>query len=192
VPGYSTTSLIDRIRGAADARGARAVDVDDDALTSALRDHLEVTSALLGECVPAIRRAGKRIAGALRAGSRLFVFGDGESSVDAQHIASSIARRVERPESVVGSRAGGGDLAGVPRAGDVAVALSTGGDPRGVLATVMTARERGCVTIGLTGAAGKRLASLCDVAVLVPSDHVPRIREAHVVIGHLWSELLRA
>jgi D-sedoheptulose 7-phosphate isomerase len=48
----------------------------------------------------------------------------------------------------------------------------------------MKAREKGCVTIGLTGARGKKLAGVCDHAVMVPSERTARIQEAHIFIGH--------
>ena len=56
----------------------------------------------------------------------------------------------------------------------------------------MLARELGCQTVGLTGAKGKKLASICDASVLVPSDRTARIQEAHITIGQLWCEMVDA
>jgi D-sedoheptulose 7-phosphate isomerase len=74
--------------------------------------------------------------------------------------------------------------------GDVLICISTSGSSESVLAAAMMARERGCRTIGLTGAKGKRLASLCDLTVLVPSTRTARIQEAHIAIGHVWCEMV--
>jgi phosphoheptose isomerase len=171
VPGYSTTALIERIRGGAVTPPR---DAGDDVVARALGEHREVAESLLAESGPAIRAAGEGLAGALRTGARLCVFGDDESALAVQHFERTFSGRL-------GTR---------PERGDVALALSASGESSAVLAGVMSARERGCLSVGLTGAGGKRLASLCDLAVLVPSDHAPRVREAHVLIGHLWGELL--
>jgi D-sedoheptulose 7-phosphate isomerase len=74
--------------------------------------------------------------------------------------------------------------------GDVVIGISTSGNSPNVLAAIMAARSRGCRTIGLTGSGGKRLAGLCDVSVLVPTDHTCRIQEAHIAIGHIWCEMV--
>jgi len=57
-----------------------------------------------------------------------------------------------------------------------------------VIAAAMTARSIGCTVIGLTGAAGKKLASLCDASIMVPSERTSRIQEAHITIAHIWCE----
>jgi len=75
---------------------------------------------------------------------------------------------------------------------DVLVAISTSGNSPNVLAAVAAAHRLGCPSIGLTGAKGTRLATLCDVTVMVPSARTSRIQEAHITIGHLWCELADA
>jgi len=42
----------------------------------------------------------------------------------------------------------------------------------------------------MTGQDGKKLASLCDAAVMVPSVRTARIQEAHITIAHYWCEKL--
>jgi D-sedoheptulose 7-phosphate isomerase len=54
----------------------------------------------------------------------------------------------------------------------------------------MEARRRGCSVIGLTGANGKKLAGLCDAVVLVPAERTARIQEAHIMIAHIWCEMI--
>jgi D-sedoheptulose 7-phosphate isomerase len=76
--------------------------------------------------------------------------------------------------------------------GDCLIAISTSGNSRNVISAVMKAREKGCKVIGLTGAGGKKLASLCDACVLVPSERTARIQEAHITIAHVWCEMIDA
>lgn len=75
--------------------------------------------------------------------------------------------------------------------GDVAVAISGSGNSRNVLAAVEVARSAGAVTIGITGMGGGKLAGLVDVAVVVPSDRMDQIEDAHLLLEHLMCEALR-
>ena len=54
----------------------------------------------------------------------------------------------------------------------------------------MAARKLGCKVIGMTGAKGKKLASLCDACILVPSERTARIQEGHITIAHIWCEII--
>jgi D-sedoheptulose 7-phosphate isomerase len=74
--------------------------------------------------------------------------------------------------------------------GDVAVAISTSGGSRNVLAAVEEARRRGLVTIGLAGYGGGRLAELCDRAHVIDADYIPRIQEAQATQYHVVRRLL--
>ena len=74
--------------------------------------------------------------------------------------------------------------------GDCLMAISTSGQSANVLAAVMAARNIGCAVIGLTGISGKKLASLCDACILVPSERTARIQEAHITIAHVWCEMI--
>jgi D-sedoheptulose 7-phosphate isomerase len=56
----------------------------------------------------------------------------------------------------------------------------------------MVARSRGCRVIGMTGASGKKLASLCDAAILVPSTRTSRIQEGHIAVAHIICEIIDA
>jgi D-sedoheptulose 7-phosphate isomerase len=75
---------------------------------------------------------------------------------------------------------------------DVLLALSTSGTSANILKAVKKARGLECKTIALTGAGGEPLASLCDLAVVVPATRTARIQECHITIGHLWCELIDA
>ena len=68
--------------------------------------------------------------------------------------------------------------------------LSTSGSSPNVLAALRKAKTMGLATIGLTGAKGVRMQSLCDVCLLVPSTETARIQEAHLTIGHILCGLV--
>ena len=78
----------------------------------------------------------------------------------------------------------------IAKENDVVIGISTSGNSPNIIAAIMSAREIGCKTIGLTGETGKKLASICDSSILVPSSRTARIQEAHITIGHLWCEMV--
>ena len=52
------------------------------------------------------------------------------------------------------------------------------------------AKTKGAKTIGLTAGSGGKLAEVADLVLVVPSDSIPRIQEAHITIGHIVCELV--
>jgi D-sedoheptulose 7-phosphate isomerase len=213
-PGYSTTSLVERIQGLMPQDAARTEALErevspQDAAVESLLEHQAVIDALLADGLQTVRRAGHEIFEALARGNKLLLCGNGGSAADAQHIAAEFVGRFESERRAWPAIALTTDTSaltalandyGYERVfarqvealsvpGDVLVSISTSGNSESVLAAAMIARQRHCRTIGLTGANGKRLASLCDVCVLVPSAHTCRIQEAHITIGHIWCEM---
>lgn len=79
--------------------------------------------------------------------------------------------------------------------GDVAVAISTSGGSRNVIAALAEARKRRLLTVALLGYDGGeiRRQNLADHFVVVGSDYIPRIQEVQASIYHTmresWEEL---
>ncbi len=76
--------------------------------------------------------------------------------------------------------------------GDVAVAISTSGGSRNVIAALAEARKRGLLTVALLGYDGGeiRRQALADHYVVVGSDYIPRIQEVQASIYHTMRESL--
>lgn len=165
---------------------------------------------LADESAPLIVRAAEILAGSLRAGGRVLLFGNGGSAADAQHLAAEWTGRLRHERAAIPAlaltantseiTALGNDygfdtifarlLSAHGREGDVALGLSTSGNSPNVLRGVEEARARGLHTIGLTGRSGGKLAPLVDVALRVPSDDTQRIQESHITIAHAIAELV--
>ena len=163
---------------------------------------------LAGRLVEAV----KIIVDSYRGGGGVFLFGNGGSASDAQHIAGELVgrflldRRGLRAEALTTDTAAitavandfGYDqifarqLSAKARPGDLAWGLSTSGNSPNVVAALTLAREAGVKTLAMTGRGGGACASLADVLLAVDSDHTPRIQEAHVVIYHTICELVEA
>jgi len=69
--------------------------------------------------------------------------------------------------------------------GDVLLAISGSGNSENVLRAVRYATEVGCVTIGFTGYQGGQLRDLVDHCIVIPSDHMGRIEDMHVILQHM-------
>jgi D-sedoheptulose 7-phosphate isomerase len=152
-----------------------------------------------------ILTVGRRIADALRAGSKILTFGNGGSAADAQHFAAELVGRYlkDRPAwcaialttdtSILTSVANdfGYDavfrrqVEALGRRGDVAVGISTSGRSPSVVTALAKAREMGLITIGMTGRGGGALAGQVDYLIDVPSPATPRIQEVHGLVIHV-------
>jgi D-sedoheptulose 7-phosphate isomerase len=76
----------------------------------------------------------------------------------------------------------------IVRNDDLVIGLSTSGRSPNVIVGLRAAKQRGARTIAFLGESGP-LADVADIAIKVPSRSVPRIQEAHLLMGHLICEL---
>jgi D-sedoheptulose 7-phosphate isomerase len=70
---------------------------------------------------------------------------------------------------------------------DIAIAFSTSGSSKNIVATLKEAGKRGLFTLALLGYDGGEIAryKLADSCVVVPSDYIPRIQEVHASLYHV-------
>ncbi|MBL8879013.1 MAG: SIS domain-containing protein [Phycisphaerales bacterium] len=165
-----------------------------------IRD-LRSQAAVLDEIVEAILMG-------FRNGARLYVFGNGGSAADAQHIAAELLGRFRRDRRALPTialttdtstltavandyaydRVFSRQLEGLVRSGDLAWGLSTSGNSPNVLAGISAAVERGATAIGFTGATGGQLAAHCRFVFRAPHTQSDRIQEAHQLAYHYICE----
>jgi D-sedoheptulose 7-phosphate isomerase len=175
-----------------------------------IEDHLALSLAALERAVKdesllaAARKIAEIITKTLRDGNKLLIVGNGGSAADAQHIAAEIVGRYKQDRPAYAAIALTTDtsaltaiandygfeqvfarqIAGLGRRGDALLALSTSGRSPNILAALTTARERGIVTIGMTGKRGERLSALCDHLLVAPSNDTPVIQQIHIAVAH--------
>jgi D-sedoheptulose 7-phosphate isomerase len=150
------------------------------------------------------------MARAFAAGARLYVFGNGGSACDAQHIAVEFMHPIveKRPAlpamslaadtallSAVGndqdfSLAFSQQLRLLARKGDLALGISTSGKSANVNRALQVARELGLMTIGFSGRDGGRMPQLCDHCFVVPSFSIHRIQETQETLLHVVWDLI--
>ena len=79
---------------------------------------------------------------------------------------------------------------GFGRPGDALLCISTSGDSANVVRAAQVGKAFGLGVVGLTGAAGGRLAEWSDVCVRVPYDSVPEVQERHLPVYHALALML--
>ncbi len=172
--------------------------------------HREIEAAceVLAACrglAPQVARAAEIVRGALTAGGKVLLAGNGGSAADAQHVAGELVGRFQKERDPLAAVALTTDssvltaiandygveavferqVRGLGRPGDVFVGISTSGRSLNVIRAAAAARAAGLSVVALTGRQGGPLAELADVALCVPADATPHIQEAHITLLHI-------
>lgn len=170
--------------------------------------YLREVSQLLEELpVAAIRGVVDRLLAAYDEERRLILLGNGGSAATASHLVADFQKMIYlvggKPframactdsMPLVTAWANDTEYAGIfaeqvrtwAEPGDVVLAISGSGNSPNVLRAAAVARERGATTIGLSGFAGGKLASMVDLPIVVPCDNMQRIEDVHMILGHLF------
>jgi len=207
--GFSSSSIVEKIQKQTD-NFQESSNALNDLVSNSLRQHVEVFNKLLAGEIKRIEKCADLIFDAVSNGKKILLCGNGGSAADAQHIAAEFVGRYETERRALPAIALTTDTSALTAlandygferifsrqvealasGGDVLISFSTSGSSPNIIAAVMKAREIGCRTIGLTGINGKKLASVCDACILVPSERTARIQEAHITIAHIWCEII--
>jgi len=208
--GFSSSAIVEKIRGNVEPNTESSIESGGSLPEMSLREHIALFQTILASQLGDIEHCAEIIFETVSRGNKVLLCGNGGSAADAQHLAAEFVGRYETERTALAAIALTTDTSALTalsndygfekifsrqvealaRAGDLLIAISTSGNSPNVIAAVMTARTIGCKVIGLTGAAGKKLASLCDACILIPATRTARIQEAHIAIGHIWCELI--
>ena len=179
-------------------------------IADALRETARLHELAARESVAAVIAAADVMRAAFRNGAKVLIFGNGGSAADAQHLACELVGRFLRDREALAAIALTADssattaiandygfervfarqVEALGRPGDVAVAISTSGASRNVLAGVNTARARGLKTVAFTGGGGGPIGAAADVHVNVPHTLTPRVQEVHRSLIHAVCDLI--
>jgi D-sedoheptulose 7-phosphate isomerase len=183
-------------------------------LEKLFRESFEASIALkrrvLETALPAVRSAAELLVDAYRREHKVLFFGNGGSAADAQHLAAEMEGRFgfdRRPLPALALHANVSTLTAIAndysyeqvfarlltahaRPGDVAVAITTSGASKNVLAAARLKEELGIKLVALTGENGAALSPFADVVISVPSRDTARIQESHILIGHVLCEFV--
>ena len=168
----------------------------------------KVLNDTLSQTTDSICRAADVIVDAYKNGRGVFLFGNGGSAADAQHVAGELNGRFLKERSPLKAQSLVGDAATMSciandygydqmfarqlmanaGAGDVAFGFTTSGNSKNVIEAFKAARTAGVKTITMTGAGGGAIAEFSDVLIAVPSSFTPHVQETGVLIYHCLCE----
>ena len=172
-----------------------------------LAEHLELAGRVEG-LLPLADAIARRLIEIYAAGGRLYTFGNGGSSLDAQHLAEELVGRFKRERRPLPAQSLASDAAALTciandysfeevferqvrafvRPGDMVIAFSTSGRSPNVVRGLAAAREADATTVLFGGGDGGPAAEHADHALLVPSGSTARIQELHVFFVHVVIE----
>ena len=180
-----------------------------DRIVEALDEHLAVIRQL-ADASSHIVQVACELVETLRRQGKVVLLGNGGSASDAQYIAAEmqgIHEGLGTPKGLLALvltdntalfTAISNDVSyhdafrrqveAIVRGDDLVMGLSTSGRSLNVIEGIRAAKQIGARTVAFIGEDGP-LADIADTAVRVPSQSVPRIQEAHMLIGHLICEL---
>jgi D-sedoheptulose 7-phosphate isomerase len=181
-------------------------------IRSIIESSIDVKKSIAGDAalIDTLSRIVDVVVTAFQNGHRVYFCGNGGSAADAQHLAAEFSGRFytdrdalpaealhcntsyltavanDYSYDVVYSRL----IKGIGQKGDVLIGLSTSGNSANIVKAFETARGKGIITVGFTGANGGKMKDLSDFLVNVPSTDTPRIQESHIMAGHIICQLV--
>jgi D-sedoheptulose 7-phosphate isomerase len=157
-----------------------------------------------------IERTTKEISHCIENGHRIYIFGNGGSAADAQHIAAELIGRFKLERESVPAVALSTDTSiltsiandysyekifsrqceSLVNEGDVIIGISTSGNSKNVIEGIMMAKKKKAITIGLLGNNGGKIGEIVDIPIIVNSEITSKIQEVHRIVYHIICELL--
>lgn len=141
---------------------------------------------------------------ALKQGRKILLAGNGGSAADAQHIAAEIIGRYKRERAAWPAvalttdtsaltaiandygfeRVFARQVEGLGQPGDVFIGITTSGRSPNILAALEVARQRGLVTVGMTGPSGGSMGARCDHLLVAPGPETALVQQIHLMAAH--------
>ena len=140
----------------------------------------------------------------------IFWCGNGGSASDSQHLAGELVGRFvgdRRPLKSIALTADSAvmtcivndygyehifsrQVEALGSEGDLLVGITTSGNSKNVLNALEVAKNKGIVTIAMLGKGGGEALSLAEQSIIVPSNSTARVQEMHILIGHIFCDLV--
>lgn len=183
-------------------------------ISESIQQSIDVKQKMLSDeaLMAGVQAAADMMAQSLRAGGKVHFCGNGGSAADAQHLAAELSGRFyyDRPPlnaealhcntsylTAVGNDYGYEHvysrlLRGTAQKGDVIVGISTSGNSKNIIEAFKVAKELDLTIVAMTGAGGGEMREYADILLNVPSTDTPRIQESHIMLGHIFCELVES
>jgi D-sedoheptulose 7-phosphate isomerase len=182
----------------------------EDLIRETIKESISVKQKISDQLIESIITISDMIAKTLRQNGTVYLFGNGGSAADAQHVAAEFIGRFEserRPlpaealttnTSILTAVSNDYDFTEIftrqvrakVRPIDVVIGISTSGTSKNVLNGLKEARSIGALTIGFAGSNIAEMSEVSDICLAVPSGRTPRIQEGHIMLWHIICDLV--
>ena len=173
-------------------------------IISILNENIKVKEGIKS-LAPQIKRISEEIIKAYRNKKKVILFGNGGSAADAQHIAAEFVGKFYKDRKPLPSLAFHTNTSSVTATandfgyeliferqvsafvedGDIVIGISTSGNSPNVVKGLERAKEKGAITVGMTGQKENKIEKLAHYCLKIPSSDTPRIQEGHITVGHI-------
>ena len=180
-------------------------------LIKTISQHQQVLSSLLNE-VNTIDLIINSIHKKLKKGGKIMFCGNGGSAADAQHLTAELLVRLKptknrNPIPAISlamdtstitacsndydfERLFSRNFKALHSKNDILFAISTSGNSKNIINVLKEAKKFKVSSIALLGNKGGKAKKYCDIPLIVKSNNVARIQEAHIFLGHYILEKL--
>jgi D-sedoheptulose 7-phosphate isomerase len=166
----------------------------------------ETADLLVHAPVEDLRKIAELMLEAFNSGRQVFVMGNGGSAATASHLACDLQKTIGHQSAkkfrvmaltdnmpMMTAWANDVDYSNVfvsqldtwVQPGDLVIGISGSGNSPNVIAAIGHANEKGAVTVGMSGYNGGWLARIAQHNVIVRSENMQQIEDAHMVFAHL-------
>jgi D-sedoheptulose 7-phosphate isomerase len=179
-------------------------------IQEAVTRHQAMVSDLLHQGLETLHDAAQLVTDCILQGGCVYLFGNGGSASDAQHIAGELVGRFYLNRKALPAvalttdtaiiTAVGNDFSfddifsrqveALVEPGDLAWAFSTSGTSNNVIKAVKLAKEKQAKVLGFTGREDTPLEALSDICVCAPDQSSARSQEIHQLSYHIICELV--
>lgn len=181
-----------------------------DLINISFSEHVDIANETLKIIGGKLEKTSDIISKSLLSGGTIFWCGNGGSAADSQHIAAEFVGRFKKNRKPLKSIALTTDtsvltcisndysfedvfsrqLNALGNKNDVLVVITTSGESENIKRVLIEARKIGIKTIGLLGKKGGKCKKYVDIPIIVSSNSTARIQEVHILIEHIFCELV--
>ena len=183
---------------------------DEEFIKEVISESISVKQKMGDQLYNTISQISKCISEALLKNGTIYLFGNGGSAADSQHISAEFVGRFARERRPLPAEALTTNTSSITAIGndydfseifarqvkarvqpkDIVVGISTSGKSRNVIKGLEAAKKIGAKTIGFTGSEANLIQNLTDHCLCIPSKITPRIQEAHILAWHIICDLV--
>lgn len=179
-------------------------------ISNEIKEHNDVLNRVNETLLIQVQKVAKILVQTINEGKKIILFGNGGSAADAQHIAAELSGRYKMERRGLPALALTTDTSALTaisndygfkyifsrqvealaNEGDTIIGISTSGNSDNVYEGIALGKKLNCNTIGLSGNDGGKLNEICDYSIIIPSNNTARIQEMHILIGHIFCQII--